>query len=37
MSQNFCDARINKVGERAKQEQLIGLTPTEIKYLLDED
>ncbi len=37
MSQNYFDARVNRVGERAKQEQLIGLTPTEIKYLLDED
>lgn len=37
MSQGYFDACINKVGERAKQQELTGLTPTEIKYLLDED
>lgn len=37
MSQNFFDARINKVGERAVKQENIGLTPTEIKYLLLDD
>lgn len=37
MSQNYFDTCINKVGERALKQENIGLTPTEIKYLLDED
>ena len=37
MSQNYFDARVNRIGERAVKNELIGLTPTEIKYLLLDD